>query len=505
ASNQLVLPPPGQDAIVNESGINSGTIGSYQGASQISAPVSPQHGDSAPFVQYSNEQNIGMEYWPGDASTATLNIFTASTSAPTALTNTISPLAAFNLSSTSTPANTENFYLQDNDITNVQVRVGRGSQTVDASQTNANTLLEGDAYQEAGVSDTLIGGHGENVLIGGQSQATLVAGDGADIITPGSGEIPPTVANFIFTHYEYTVSGGVGQWTAVPTSIGGTPIQDTINGSATTQNSNTTNEIVSNGADVINAAGTMLSSGLATINSSPSGNTTQAFTQANVDAAEQAPIEALFPQTASGSGVFSSSSNPAGTTVTAAIPINYSPTPTTQSTDYAAPPVFYIPSAYASGPAPLLISDSASGDTIHVDFSSDSSQVTISAAGFSQTLASSLFSSIQIDGGGNAVEISAPAGNTTAGSIDAQSQQAYAWIQYSASGSVSPLSSINVSGAQTLTINNNSGVTSSAVLEQLSSSVSVVGQTELTDGPSSIALANYGSGNVTIESGDARP
>ncbi|HEY5312788.1 MAG TPA: hypothetical protein VIK18_09720, partial [Pirellulales bacterium] len=508
ASNQLVLPPPGQDAIVNESGINSGTIGSYQGVSHAGLPM--------PFVQYSNEQNIGLEYWPGDASAATLSIFTASTSASTALTNTISPIAAFNPSSTSAPANTENFYLQDNDITDVQVRVGRGNQTVDASQTNANTLLEGDAYQEAGVSDTLIGGHGENVLIGGQSQATLVAGDGSNVQGNGvsHGLSSATVANYIFTHYEYTVAGGIGQWAATPTSIGGTPIQDTVNGSATTQNSQTTNEIVSNGADVINAAGVMLTSGQATITSSPSSNLTHAFTQANVNAAEQAAIEAIFPQTASGSGVFSSNSNPAGTQVTAAIPINYSPTPTTQSTDYAAPPVFYIPAQNASGVTPLLVSDPAGGDTIHVDYSSDGSQVTISAAGFSQTLASSLFSSIQIDGGGNAVEISALAGNTTVGSIDAQSQQAYASVQYL---TVMPLvvvigapyvssPSINVSGAQTLTINNQSGSSSSqAFLEQLSSSVSVVGQTELTDGPSSIALNNYGSGNVTIDSNYARP
>ncbi|HEX3659782.1 MAG TPA: hypothetical protein VHV55_28615 [Pirellulales bacterium] len=495
ASNQLHMQPLGEDLLVNESGINSGTIGSYQGVNGA--------GQTVPFVQYTNEQNIALEYSPGTESTSTLSIFTASNSSPTAVTTTILPIASFEPFSTSAVANEANFYLEDNDIANVDVRVGRGNQTVDASQTNANTLLEGDAYQEAGVSDTLTGGHAYNVLVGGQSQATLVAGDGADI-APGSGDVSPTVANYIFTHYEYTVAGGVGQWADMPTSISSNPVVDTVNGSAATQNSNTTNEIVSNGADVINAAGSMLTSGQATINSSPGSNTTETFTQANVDAAETATIEAIFPQTASGSSVFSSSSSPAGTQVVAAIPINYSPTPTTQSTDYAAPPVFYVPAQYASGATPLLISDSSTGDTIDVDLSSDGSQVTVTAAGFDQTWNSSLFSSIQVDANGNAVESSATAGNSTTGSIDAQSKQAYASIQYLVAPPAIP--SINVSGAQTLTIDNESGAAVSlGTLYQLSSSVSTVGQTGLTDGTSSLSLTNYGSGNVTIDSNNIRP
>jgi sugar lactone lactonase YvrE len=495
ASNQLHMQPLGEDLLVNESDINSGTIGSYQGVNGA--------GQTVPFVQYTNEQNIALEYSPGTESTSTLSIFTASNSSPTAVTTTILPIASFEPFSTSAVANEANFYLEDNDIANVDVRVGRGNQTVDASQTNANTLLEGDAYQEAGVSDTLTGGHAYNVLIGGQSQATLVAGDGADI-APGSGDVSPTVANYIFTHYEYTVAGGVGQWADMPTSISSNPVVDTVNGSAATQNSNTTNEIVSNGADVINAAGSMLTSGQATINSSPGSNTTETFTQANVDAAETATIEAIFPQTASGSSVFSSSSSPAGTQVVAAIPINYSPTPTTQSTDYAAPPVFYVPAQYASGATPLLISDSSTGDTIDVDLSSDGSQVTVTAAGFDQTWNSSLFSSIQVDANGNAVESSATAGNSTTGSIDAQSKQAYASIQYLVAPPAIP--SINVSGAQTLTIDNESGAAVSlGTLYQLSSSVSTVGQTGLTDGTSSLSLTNYGSGNVTIDSNNIRP
>jgi hypothetical protein len=514
ASNQLQLQPLGTDLLVNESGINSGTIGSYQGVETAVTGM--------PFVQYTNEQNIALEYSPGTESTSTLSIFTASNGSPTAVTNAILPIASFDPTSTSAAANKVNFYLEDNDITNVDVRVGRGNQTVDASQTNANTLLEGDAYQEAGVSDTLMGGRAYNVLIGGQSQATLVAGDGADInlAIPAVGVVgsPPfvPVANYIFTHYEYTVAGGVGQWTATPTSIGGTPVVDTVNGSATTQNQTTTNEVVTNGADVINASGIMLTSGQATINSSPSSNTIDALTQANVDAVEQAAIETIFPQATSGSSVFSSSSSPAGTQVVAAIPINYSPTPTAQSTDYAAPPVFYIPAQYASGRTPLLISDPLSGDTIHVDYNSDGTQVTISAAGFTQTWNTSLFSSIQIAANGNAVEVSAAAGNMTFGSIDAQSKQAYASIQYitvvqpifvAGAPPITPPSytpSIYVSGAQKLTINNESGISSSgATLLQLASSVSVVGQSELTDGSSSIALNNYGK--VTINSNYARP
>ncbi|HWC90546.1 MAG TPA: hypothetical protein VG433_12850, partial [Pirellulales bacterium] len=511
ASNQLQMQPLGKDLVVNESGINSGTIGSYQGVETAVTGM--------PFVQYTNEQNIALEYSPGTESTSTLSIFTASNGSPAALTNTILPIASFNPFSTSAPENTANFYLEDVDIRDVQVRVGRGNQTVDASQTNANTLLEGDAYQEAGVSDTLIGGHSENVLIGGQSQATLVAGDGANLATGSlfGGLTSPAVANYIFTHYEYTVSGGIGQWAATPTAIGGNPVVDTVNGSAATQNSNTTNEIISNGADVINASGTILTSGQATISSSPSSNTTQAFTQDNVNAAEKEAIEVIFPQTTSGSSVFSNSSSPAGTQVTAAIPINYSPTPTTQSTDYAAPPVFYVPAQYASGLMPLLISEPLSGDTIHVDYNSDGTQVTISAAGFTQTWKTSQFSSIQIAAGGNAVEVSAAEGNLTLGSIDAQSKQAYASIQYPRatplSGVVGYLPfaepsgppSIYVSGAQNLTINNESGGSSFATLYQLSSSVSVVDQSELTDGPSSLALNDYGSGSVTVNSTYARP
>jgi hypothetical protein len=153
-----------------------------------------------------------------------------------------------------------------------------------------------------------------------------------------------------------------------------------------------------------------------------------------------------------------------------------------------------------------LISDPLSGDTIHVDLSSDGSQVRVTAAGFDQTWNSSLFSSIQVDANGNAVESFATAGNSTTGSIDAQSKQAIASIRYLGAASSPTIPSINVSGAQTLSIGNEPGAAVSvATLYQLASSVSAAGQTGLADGASSLSLTNYGSGDITIDSRDARP
>ncbi|HEX3658837.1 MAG TPA: hypothetical protein VHV55_23795 [Pirellulales bacterium] len=152
-----------------------------------------------------------------------------------------------------------------------------------------------------------------------------------------------------------------------------------------------------------------------------------------------------------------------------------------------------------------MISDSSSGDTIHVDLSSDGSQVRVTAAGFDQTWNSSLFSSIQVDANGNAVESFVTAGNSTTGSINAQSKQAYASIQYGAAPSPA-IPSINVSGAQTLSIGNEPGAAACiATLYQLASSVNTAGQTGLTDGASSLSLTNYGSGDITIDRRDARP
>lgn len=478
-SNQLELAPPGQDSIVDEATNDSGTIGSYQGVSTSGAAEPP--------IEYSGIQNIAFAFsGASPRATGTLSIFTAYNGSSQSLTNVIDPIASFNPAATSSPANTETFYLQDTWIDQVQVRVGQGNQIVNASQTNAATLLEGSAYQQADVSDTLIGGHNVNVLIGGNIETTLEAGDGADVTGGTAGN--PAIANYIFSHYQYTVAGGVGQWQAAPTTYNGDAIDDTVLSPATTQNAKTTNLVVANGPDSIKLSGTLYNGGQATV----AGGyqvTSSALSQTAANSAQANAIAAMFPAVTASELNTSGSS---GTAVTAPVAINYSPTPTSQTTTYVTPPLFYVPAIYTSGAATGLLIGGTS-NPVGVSFNAAGTQLTISVGSYSQTLATSQVSSIEIPAAEgllnqSGVDVSLPtAASQTSASLGPDNAANTAAIRFSGS-----LPAILIGQATSIVIVNAGGNAASlATIYQLWANQALTSQVQAT---------GYASGAVSTNS-----